>query len=159
LRERLNREKDPEERIRIFVHNHVEYALDRHNAMKVLSHEDDVLKNGYRTELSAIKRSYYRICVSLVEDLDRQERRNGSRSRRVDTRTAVMSLFGAMNWLYTWHNPKSDPDTETLARQVSDLFLQGVLGTVASSQTGKRNSRPTHKAGRSGRELSRSADE
>ncbi len=75
---------DPEQRIRIFVHNHVEYALARHNAMKVLSHEDDVLKNGYRAELAAIKRSYYRICVGLVEDLDRQERRNGSRPRRAD---------------------------------------------------------------------------
>ena len=159
LRERLSQENDPEQRIRIFVHNHVEYALARHNAMKVLSHEDDVLKNGYRAELSAIKRSYYRICVSLVEDLDRQERRNGSRSRRVDTRTAVMSLFGAMNWLYTWHNPKSDPDAEMLARQVSDLFLRGVLGKAQSRQTGKRASRLTHKAARSGREFSRSADE
>ena len=32
--------------------------------MKVLSHEDDVLKNGYGTELAAIKREYYRICVA-----------------------------------------------------------------------------------------------
>src|SRR5581483_8458385 len=43
LRKRLSGESDPEKRLRIFVHNHVEYALARHNAMKVLSHEDDVL--------------------------------------------------------------------------------------------------------------------
>ena len=41
--------------------------------MKVLSHEDDVLKNGYGAELAAIKREYYRICVGLVEDLAEQE--------------------------------------------------------------------------------------
>src|SRR5215469_9545025 len=46
LRERLAASKDPEERIRIFVQNHVEYALAKQKAMKVLSHEDDVLKNG-----------------------------------------------------------------------------------------------------------------
>ena len=41
--------------------------------MKVLSHEDDVLKNGYGAELAAIKREYYRICVGLVEDLVKAE--------------------------------------------------------------------------------------
>lgn len=159
LRERLSREGDPEQRLRIFVHNHVEYALARHRAMKVLSHEDDVLKNGYGTELAAIKRNYYRICVGLVDDLARLRGRANSRQRRVDTRTAVMSLFGAMNWLYTWHNPKSDPDADALARQISDLFLQGVLGNAKSSRAGERNSLTTHKAARSGRDFSRSADE
>jgi AcrR family transcriptional regulator len=158
LRERLSREHDPERRLRIFVHNHVEYALARHNAMKVLSHEDDVLKNGYGTELTAIKRSYYRICVGLVGDVVRFEGHAPSR-RRVNTRTAVMSLFGAMNWLYTWHNSESDPDAETLARQISDLFLQGVLRNTKSIRTGERNLLATHKAARSGRELSRSAHE
>ena len=159
LRERLSHEQDPERRLRIFVHNHVEYALARHNAMKVLSHEDDVLKNGYGNELAGIKRNYYRICVGLVEDLARVNHRDGGRQRRVNTRTAVMSLFGAMNWLYTWHNPKSDPDAETLARQISDFFLQGVLGNAASLRVERQRSLATRKASRSRREFSRSADE
>ncbi len=130
LRERLSQERDAEKRLRIFVHNHVEYALARHDAMKVLSHEDDVLKNGYRSELAAIKRSYYRICVGLVEDVARAAYGDRATLRGDSIRTAVMSLFGAMNWLYTWHNPKSDPGAETLSRQISDLFLHGILGTA-----------------------------
>ena len=39
-----------------------------------------------------------------------------------------MGLFGMMNWLYTWYNPRVDPDAETLAREMSDLFLEGVRG-------------------------------
>jgi TetR/AcrR family transcriptional regulator, cholesterol catabolism regulator len=159
LRERLSREHDPEQRLRIFVHNHVEYALARHKAMKVLSHEDDVLKNGYGTELTSIKRSYYRICVGLVGDLVRAEGRAPSRQRRVNTRTAVMSLFGAMNWLYTWHNSESDPDTETLARQISDLFLQGVVGDGKLIRAAQRKSMTPDKAARPARELSRGAHE
>src|SRR5271156_5947628 len=62
LRQRLADSRDPEARVRIFVHNHVEYSVTRQKAMKVLSHEDDVLKNSYGTELAAIKREYYRIC-------------------------------------------------------------------------------------------------
>ncbi len=158
LQERLRREDDPEQRLRIFVQNHVEYALASHNAMKVLSHEDDVLKNGYGTELAAIKRDYYRICLGLVDDLLRQ---GGShpKQRRVDTRTAVMSLFGAMNWLYTWHNRKSDPGAETLARQISDLFLKGITGDAKPSRVGQRKSAAAHGGARSKRQFSRSTNE
>src|SRR5271165_1917716 len=73
LRERLAASSDPQERVRIFVRNHVEYSLAKQKAMKVLSHEDDVLKDNYGAELAAIKREYYRICVGLVDDLIKAE--------------------------------------------------------------------------------------
>ena len=98
--------------------------------MKVLSHEDDVLKNGYGTELAATKREYYRICVGLVEDLAKADglKSAGDAATQGDisTRTAVMGLFGMMNWLYTWYNPRVDPDAEVLAREISDIFLRGI---------------------------------
>jgi hypothetical protein len=97
--------------------------------------------------------------VGLVEDIARPSHANGAKARGDGTRTAVMSLFGAMNWLYTWHNPKSDPGADTLSRQISDLFLQGITGTVMPTRAAKRNLQPGHKAVRAGRELSRSADE
>ena len=131
LRERLAESNDPETRIRIFVHNHVSYSVTKQTAMKVLAHEDDVLKNGYGVELSAIKHEYYRICVGLVEDLAKAEGlkfvgRNAGAIGGISTRTAVMGLFGMMNWLYTWYNPRIDPDAETIAREMSDIFLRGV---------------------------------
>lgn len=137
LRERLAASNDPEERIRIFVHNHVDYAIAKQKAMKVLSHEDDVLKNGHGAELAAIKREYYRICVGLVDDLAKAERlkrlgQYAAAAGGVSTRTAVMGLFGMMNWLYTWYKPRVDPDAEVLARQISDIFLQGVRGQTAA---------------------------
>jgi len=145
LHEHLAATTDPERRLRVFVHNHVQYALEHEKAMKVLSHEDDVLRNGYRTELSAIKREYYQTCFRLVEDVLRPKGASGG-MRLPNTRTAVMSLFGAINWLYTWHNPKSDPGAEALANQISDLFLRGICGvgpgppangTKISSHAGK----------------------
>lgn len=130
LRERLAASSDPEERIRIFVQNHVEYSVAKQKAMKVLSHEDDVLKNSYGAELATIKREYYRICVGLVEALVNAEgaKTNSPRIASVSARTAVMGLFGMMNWLYTWYNPRVDPTAEVLAREISDIFLVGVRG-------------------------------
>jgi TetR/AcrR family transcriptional regulator, cholesterol catabolism regulator len=138
LRERLAASDNPEERIRIFVNNHVDYALAKTKAMKVLSHEDDVLKNGYGAELAAIKREYYRICLTLVDDLAKAEGLELGARGGVGTRTAVMGLFGTMKWLYTWYNPRVDPDAQTLAREISDIFLQGVRG----GRTAGRKSQP-----------------
>src|ERR1700760_3449236 len=61
LKSRLEGVADPEDRIRLFVLNHLEYFLANQAAMKVLSHEDEVLKNGFGAEVAAIKREYYRI--------------------------------------------------------------------------------------------------
>ena len=44
-----------------------------------------------------------------------------------------MALFGAMNWLYTWYNPRIDPDAATLAEEMSDIFLQGLRGSPMKS--------------------------
>ena len=121
LKSRLESVDDAEDRIRIFVLNHLEYFLANQSAMKVLSHEAEVLKNGFGSEVAAVKREYYRICVGLLDDLKRE------RGLQFSTRIAVLSLFGMMNWIYTWHNPRVDADAESIAREMGDLFLHGVM--------------------------------
>jgi TetR/AcrR family transcriptional regulator, cholesterol catabolism regulator len=121
LKVRLEGVNDAEDRIRVFILNHLEYFLANQAAMKVLSHEDEVLKNDFGSEVASIKREYYRICVSLLDDLKRQ------RDLQFSTRIAVLSLFGMMNWIYTWHNPRVDADADAMAREMGDVFLRGVM--------------------------------
>jgi AcrR family transcriptional regulator len=126
VRERLAESNDPEVRVRIFIGNHLEYFLANKEAMKVLTHEDERLKNGRGAEIRAIKREYYRICLELMEDLRRVK------GLQFSGRLAVLSLFGMINWIYTWHNPRVDAGARVLARQMGDLFLSGVLHNGAS---------------------------
>jgi AcrR family transcriptional regulator len=121
LKTRLEGVSDAEERVRIFILNHLEYFLANQAAMKVLSHEAEVLKNGFASEVAAIKREYYRICVGLLDELKRE------RNLQFSTRIAVLSLFGMMNWIYTWHNPRVDADADSIAREMADIFLRGVM--------------------------------
>jgi len=132
LRKRLESASDPEQRVRLLIQNHLEYFLANKQAMKVLSHEDEALKNSYGAEVRSIKREYYRICLGLVEDLMR------ARGVEFPGRIAVLSLFGMMNWIYTWHNPRVDANAGVLARQMGEIFLNGLLGAGKR----KRSSRP-----------------
>lgn len=122
LRERLEGVNDPEARIRVFIANHLEYFLANQKAMKVLSHEDEVLKNGYGAEIAGIKREYVRTCVELMDDLKRAE------GLEFSSRTAALSLFGMMNWIYTWYKARLDGDADELAREMGDIFLHGLSG-------------------------------
>jgi AcrR family transcriptional regulator len=139
LRNRLKEEHHPEARVRIFILNHLEYFLANQKAMKVLSHEDDVLKNGFGAEIAAIKREYYKVCRSLLEELKLQSGVN------FDTRIAVLSLFGMINWIYAWHHPKTDADAESLARQMGDIYLHGL--TCSTNGRKKANKRLGLKSG------------
>ena len=134
LRERLENSKDPEERIRILIENHIAYFLANKEAMRVLTHEDETLKNEYGSEVRTIKREYYRICLDLLEDFQR------AKGLQFSGRLAMLSLFGMINWIYTWHNPRVDAGAQELARQMGDIFLHGVLNS------GKRRRNIKHSA-------------
>ncbi len=121
LKAQLDKVRDPEQRIRIFIQNHLEYFVSNQQGLKVLSHEDESLKNGLSAEITGIKREYYRICLRLMEDL----RRN--RSLDFNARIAVMSLFGMINWIYTWYNPRVDGNAEALAEQMGNIVLNGIV--------------------------------
>jgi AcrR family transcriptional regulator len=134
LQQRLHRVDDPEARIRIFILNHLDYFLANQKAMTVLSHEDDVLKNGFGQEVAAIKREYYRICTGLLDDFKRENKLTFS------SRISVLSLFGMINWIYTWYNPRVDANARELAREMGDMFLRGICGTVAKKKTRRKKS-------------------
>jgi TetR/AcrR family transcriptional regulator, cholesterol catabolism regulator len=128
LKVRLEGIADPDERIRVFIRNHLDYFVTNQSGLKVLAHEDEALKDGFSSEISSIKREYYRICLGLMEDLKRE------RHLDFNSRTAVMSLFGMINWIYTWYNPRVDGSAQQLAGRMGDIVLRGLEGGVVASR-------------------------
>ncbi len=114
--------QEPEDRLKLFVRNHIGYFLSHPHEMKVLAHEDSVLEEPYRKEVAEIKRRYYELARGIFEDLRRQ-----GDAAAVSPRVAILSLYGMMNWIYKWYNPKVDPRAEELAEAMATIFLNGVL--------------------------------
>ena len=125
LRERLKPVPDAEDRVRTFITNHVEFFLGKPKAMKVLSHEDDVLRKELGAELAALKRHYYHSCTDLLEALKREK------GLKFNSRAAAMSLFGMINWLHTWYNPRVDGSPQILSAEIANIFLRGIYSAVA----------------------------
>ncbi len=92
-----------------------------------------MLKNEFGSEIAAIKREYYRICMELLDNYKR------TRGLEFSSRTAVLSLFGMMNWIYTWYNPRVDANAKELAREMGDIFLQGIGASAANGSRKKKS--------------------
>jgi TetR/AcrR family transcriptional regulator, cholesterol catabolism regulator len=119
LAEALPAVSDPEGRLRLFIRSHLRFFLANQPEMKVLSHEADVLTGDFRTRVSARKRAYADQAQRLLADLLPED--------GVEIRTATFSLFGMLNWIYTWYRPERDGSADELADTMTHIFLNGVL--------------------------------
>jgi len=121
LLSRLYAVHEPAARLRVLVQNHIEYFLSHPNEMKVLAHEEEALAPPLRDEVADIKRRYYALAREIFDGLAAEGLAPG-----VQPRVAILSLFGMMNWVYKWHNPKIDPGAEELTSAILGIFLNGV---------------------------------
>ena len=124
LREKLNGVDDPVEQLRVMVRTHLACFASNMAALKVCSHELDSLTGSAYEETRRIRREYYELARSIVDRVIRA----GAAHDALDARVATMSLFGTLNWLYRWYDPKKDRSPSGLANQISTQFLRGVLG-------------------------------
>ena len=121
--------RNPRQKIALFVHNHLGFFLHNMNEMKVMSREDTALTADYEKRVLDLKRRYLKALVDLVDELQRQEQ-----TRNPNARVAALALFGMMNWIYTWYNPKRDPSLRSLIQQMLRIFFFGVLSDDVDEQ-------------------------
>jgi AcrR family transcriptional regulator len=135
----------PEDRLRALIRIHLRFFLEHPNEMKVLTHEEEWLSKERGREVRTIKRAYYQLCFEQVEELRRARGLAG-----LNTRLAVLSLFGMMNWIYTWYNPKIDPGASGCAGAMADIFLDGILSGGAGRPANGHSTRKANTFERSG---------
>ena len=120
--------RDAESRLSAFVKHHVQFFTTHMSEMKVLAHEAESLSGDRLTEVRRLKRGYVDLLVDLLEALDGK---NGAdRSRR---HVAAYTLFGMMNWIYTWYDPAGPVGADALADHIAALFLNGYQVEVSAS--------------------------
>jgi AcrR family transcriptional regulator len=109
-----------EEQLLAFIRHHVTFFAQHMDEMKVLSHEAESLTGAPLEEVRRQKRAYVEVCQGLLVSLDR-----GNGGERVNRHVAAYALFGMMNWIYTWYDPKGPVGVEELAEAICKLFLNG----------------------------------
>ena len=130
---------DPIRRLKLLIENHLNYFVQNMNEMKVLSHEADSISGDLFKKVNTKKRQYVNLVMNLLDEIARENRVEG-----VDVRVATFSLFGMMNWIYNWYNPRKDVNVAGLSNNITRLFLSGFLGDKALEAERLETGRAAH---------------
>jgi AcrR family transcriptional regulator len=117
----------PDARLAAFVRHHVSFFASHMPEMKVLAHEAESLSGDLLDAVRLQKRRYVDLLVGLLAALD-----GGSADQRARRHVAAYTLFGMMNWIYTWYDPAGPVDARELADIITQLFLNGYQVEVSA---------------------------
>ena len=113
---------DVRAKIHAFAENHLGFFLHNMVEMKVMAREDESLTGEFQEKILVLKRRYVKILMDLIAQLRSQEEGKG-----IDLRAVTFSLFGMMNWIYTWYHPKRDLPLPELIDQMLRIYFFGIL--------------------------------
>lgn len=136
LKERLAACESPEAALRAVIRTHLDHFLAHMDELKVCARELEALSGEFYQKVLSLRREYFALALSVVEELATQ---NGS---DMDPQIATLSLFGALNWMYQWYNPRKGVSADRLEEELTRLFV-GALGSggAAGSAAGEKETR------------------
>jgi AcrR family transcriptional regulator len=124
--ERIAGVDDPLTKLHIFIDNHLSFFAANMSEMKVLSHEAESLEGDMYRHVTTKKESYARRARKLLREIQ-----NDNSQPPVDLTVATYALFGMMNWIYNWYDPRGKLSVKQLVDNITRLFLRGFLSASA----------------------------
>jgi TetR/AcrR family transcriptional regulator, cholesterol catabolism regulator len=124
LEERLKETVEPVARLRLVIENHLSFFAANMAEMKVLSHEADSLAGEMHAHVAGKKQQYTKLVRRILAEVQAQQ----ATRRKIDLTVATYALFGMMNWIYNWYDPRGKLSVRELVDNITHLFLAGLAG-------------------------------
>lgn len=134
LEERLKEAADSLEKLRLFIENHLSFFAANMAEMKVLSHEADSLAGEMYENVSGKKQQYTRLVRRILSEVRHGQNSSEGSRQKVDLTVATYALFGMMNWIYNWYDPRGKLSVGELVDNITRLFLSGFLAGAAHDE-------------------------
>lgn len=128
LQERLRETTEAVAKLRLVIENHLSFFAANMAEMKVLSHEADSLAGEMHAHVTGRKQQYTRLVRRILAEVQQaQGAREEHNGQKVDLTVATYALFGMMNWIYNWYDPRGKLSVSDLVDNFTRLFLSGFL--------------------------------
>jgi TetR/AcrR family transcriptional regulator len=115
-----------EERLRRLIQTHLSFYTRHFSEMKICTFELQSLKGDRYREIEKLRRRYYRIAAEIVEEILASTGRRNDGGK--ETRHYTLFIFGMLNWIFMWYEPKRDAPVEDLGEKLVNLALHGLRG-------------------------------
>ena len=134
LLERLREMTDADAKLRLVIENHLSFFAANMAEMKVLSHEADSLAGEMHEHVAGRKQQYTRLVRRILSEVQQAQAARGHDTQKVDLTVATYALFGMMNWIYNWYDPRGKLSVGDLVDNLRRLFLSGFLAGGAGDE-------------------------
>jgi TetR/AcrR family transcriptional regulator, cholesterol catabolism regulator len=124
LEQSLGEIPDVSEKIRFIVFHHIDHYVSHPAAAKTLLHEAYILPPKLLKEVRAKERRYFEIVSATIADF------LGTKYTKELATTLTFTLFGMMNWIYNWYDPKGTMKPTELSELIYNTFIQGVRNSI-----------------------------
>jgi TetR/AcrR family transcriptional regulator, cholesterol catabolism regulator len=125
LRQIVQAELPPAEKLRRAISHHVAVAADRSPAMLVFYREDVHLTGPFAREIAARKKAYERLFEKIIEEGIAL----GQFRPEADPRIATFGILGMCNWLSQWYRPGRAYNPQQIALIFSQMTEFGLVIT------------------------------
>jgi AcrR family transcriptional regulator len=132
LEEKLDKESDPERKLYVLIENHLEYFLNRLNELVICSHEINTLQGEAYDKVFERRRRYYHLALGVVRDV-----KTKAKNSALQVPLATLNLMGMLNWIYMWYDEEKNKSYRVIAREIYNLFLNGIKSKSRSGPAGK----------------------
>ncbi len=124
LEESLATLEDPVEKIRFIIFRHIKHYATHEYGAKTLLNEAYCLPSKYYKQVKERERQYLQIVTRVLFEY------LGPGTQKDLVTALAFSLFGMMNWIYSWYDPRKSLKPEELSSLVFQVFTKGVNQSV-----------------------------
>ena len=121
----------PQDRLFVFIYQHVRFVAEHPDVMRVLVHEAGALPAANRSQVRALKERYYDLARRIVGDLYREgcgaPGAAGGKASALELERMTYGIFGMLNWIYGWYEPARHGTPGDVARSLHALALCGLV--------------------------------
>ncbi len=128
LEQSLSALKGRAEKTKFIIFRHINHYATHTSAAKTLLNEAYNLPPRYFREVKLREKKYFDIVAQVLSAY------LGVRRKKPALTALTFTLFGMMNWIYSWYNPKGPLKPEELSSIIFETFTKGVDGVSPSSR-------------------------
>ncbi len=131
-RQELEGVDDAAARLYVFLHHHVRYFAEHPDVMRVLVHEAAALPAARRRVVRTLKERYFEIGRAIVRDVVAEGCGTPGAVPRgsvdaAELERATYGVFGMLNWVYAWYEPKHHGAPGDVAATIHRITLCGLV--------------------------------
>ncbi len=112
------------EKIKFIIFRHIEHYATHEYAAKTLLNEAYCLPSKYFKQVKEREKQYLRIVTRVLSEY------HGPRAEKDIVTALAFTLFGMVNWIYSWYDPRKSLKPKELSNLIFEIFTKGMNGAV-----------------------------